>query len=510
MRKAVLLLFGALACWLATGGAAPVGALGVVPPNNPSVNIPASPPVASFSGNPCLPGFLAENNSVTCGNDALQAINAARAVEGVGPMTLPSNWFSLSIPEQLFVVTNLERVDRGLAPFTGILASLDADATTGALLGTDPPVVSGAADRAYGSNWSGNYVSPLVVDYEWMYDDGWGGSQAASQNFDCTSPNAAGCWGHRDNVLAQVPCPCYFGAAFIDPSTNGFTLSYADEFVIPATAEVEPMIFTWAADVVPYLPATTPNGLSIVSITRTADNGGYWLASSSGDVLAFGDAHNYGSLQGQHLNAPIRSMIATPDSKGYWLLGTDGGIFSFGDAGFFGSTGATPLNEPVVAMTPTTDGRGYWLVAADGGIFSFGDAAYLGSLPALGVHVSNVAGIVPTADGHGYWMVGSDGGVFSFGDASYVGSLPALDVHVGDVVGIVPTADGRGYWMVGSDGGVFSFGDASYVGSLPALGVAVRDIVGIAPNSSGNGYWMVGGDGGVFALGGVGYFGSAA
>ncbi len=83
----------------------------------------------------------------------------------------------------------------------------------------------------------------------------------------------------------------------------------------------------------------------------------------------------------------------------------------------------------------------------------------------MGVHVSNIVGIVPTPSGHGYWMVGSDGGVFAFGDAGFVGSLPGLGVHVSNIVGIVPTPSGHGYWMVGSDGGVFAFGDAPFLGS---------------------------------------------
>jgi hypothetical protein len=54
------------------------------------------------------------------------------------------------------------------------------------------------------------------------------------------------------------------------------------------------------------------------------------------------------------------------------------------------------------------------------------------------------------------------------------GSLPARGVQVSDIVGVVPTHDSRGYWIVGSDGGVFAFGDAGFMGSLPALGRALH------------------------------------
>ncbi|MDA8311104.1 MAG: hypothetical protein M0Z46_10935, partial [Actinomycetota bacterium] len=50
-------------------------------------------------------------------------------------------------------------------------------------------------------------------------------------------------------------------------------------------------------------------------------------------------------------------------------------------------------------------------------------AGFYGSLPGMGVHVSDVVGILATPDGHGYWLVGKDGGVFSFGDARFFGSM---------------------------------------------------------------------------------------
>jgi hypothetical protein len=75
-------------------------------------------------------------------------------------------------------------------------------------------------------------------------------------------------------------------------------------------------------------------------------------------------------------------MAATPDGKGYWLVGSAGGVFSFGDATFEGSTGGQHLNAPVVSLV-APDGAGYWLIGADGGVFSFGDAPFDGSLGSL-------------------------------------------------------------------------------------------------------------------------------
>jgi hypothetical protein len=72
---------------------------------------------------------------------------------------------------------------------------------------------------------------------------------------------------------------------------------------------------------------------------------------SDGGVFSFGDASFYGSMGGQHLNAPIVAVTSTPDGKGYWEVGSDGGVFSFGDASFYGSMGGQHLNAPIVAVT---------------------------------------------------------------------------------------------------------------------------------------------------------------
>jgi hypothetical protein len=68
----------------------------------------------------------------TCLRITLDAIDAARAAEGLRPMELPADFPGLTVPEQLFVAIDRERVDRGLAPFAGLTTALDADAQTGA------------------------------------------------------------------------------------------------------------------------------------------------------------------------------------------------------------------------------------------------------------------------------------------------------------------------------------------------------------------------------------------
>ncbi len=250
-----------------------------------------------------------------------------------------------------------------------------------------------------------------------------------------------------------------------------------------------------------------PAPLNSRPIARTPDGKGYWLVGDNGAVLAFGDAHSYGSLAGHPLNQPIVAMAATPDGKGYWLAGTDGGVFCFGDASFYGSAGSLRLNKPILGMAATPDGRGYWLVASDGGIFSYGDARFYGSTGSIRLN-KPVVGMAADSNGKGYWLVASDGGIFSFGSAPFYGSTGSMHLNK-PVDGMAATPDNRGYWMVASDGGIFSFGDARFHGSLGNIHL-VQPITGMAATPDGGGYWMSAADGGVFAGGNAGFYGSGA
>ena len=185
---------------------------------------------------PPIPGAVqAENPSANVATE-LKAIDAARAKEGVGPMYLPKDFNSLSGDEQLFVVIDLERAGRGLPLFSGIVASLDSVAQQGTRVSGQPagtshdpvlPVglsVDPGASLAYSchpvgagsyacdgsgnpgaSIAAGGQTSVLEADYSWMYNDGYGGP-----NSDCKTPNAPGCWGHRDNILAPYPTRTQF------------------------------------------------------------------------------------------------------------------------------------------------------------------------------------------------------------------------------------------------------------------------------------------------------------
>jgi hypothetical protein len=142
--------------------------------------------------------------STECTTAVVAAINHARGLEGVGPMQLPSGFASMTPAQQTFVVSNLERVDRGLQPAAGMVGTLDTAAQTGANNDADPTLpswtIGSFSANRWGSNWAGD-LNALAADYDWMYADGWGTN--GSFNMDCGSAGAAGCWGHRHNILSS-------------------------------------------------------------------------------------------------------------------------------------------------------------------------------------------------------------------------------------------------------------------------------------------------------------------
>ncbi len=200
----------------------------------------------------------------------------------------------------------------------------------------------------------------------------------------------------------------------------------------------------------------------VVGGAPTPDGGGYWTVAADGAVDAYGDAQNFGGMEGTPLNKSIVGMAATPDGGGYWLVASDGGVFSFGDAPYNGSMGGVPLNRPIVGMAADSASGGYWLVAADGGIFSF-NAPFFGSTGNIRLN-QPIVGMSGSPDGAGYWLVASDGGIFTFGDAPFYGSTGNIRLDK-PVTGMAATPDGAGYWLVASDGGIFTFGDAGFAGS---------------------------------------------
>jgi hypothetical protein len=132
-----------------------------------------------------------------CLSGALSAFNSARANEGLGRMQLPSNFFSLNLAQQHFVLVNIERVDRGLWPVAGESSRLNGVGASSGAGGNDVL----PCGNCWGSaNWAGT-MNPFWTHFLWMYDDGPGG------------PNGSDSWGHRHNILvSNWPGPLLMGA----------------------------------------------------------------------------------------------------------------------------------------------------------------------------------------------------------------------------------------------------------------------------------------------------------
>jgi hypothetical protein len=173
----------------------PVQAASAAAISNPAQNVAPSPSYWTL----CVQQGAA---SQQCTDTIVQAINSARSFEGVGPMTLPSGFDSLTTAQQTFVVSNLERVDRGLPPVVGMVDSLNSLAESAAHDDADPMLSGGSIGalqvNGWSSIWAGD-LNALAADYDWMYNDGW--SPQGSYNLDCQSASASGCWGHRNAIL---------------------------------------------------------------------------------------------------------------------------------------------------------------------------------------------------------------------------------------------------------------------------------------------------------------------
>jgi hypothetical protein len=220
--------------------------------NSASGNANTANPPQNIAPNP---NFLAacypHNAGPTCMAEVEQATSAARATEGLGPMRLPSNFGSLTPAEQLFVITDIERVDRGLPPFVGLVDALDADALAGAQGNTDPgPSLAppGMHVIAWGSNWAEN-GNPLGSNYFWMYDDG-----PNSGNIDCTAAGQSGCWGHRDNILSLSDYQALYGGTLLmgaGEAYGTFNNQWTSDatLMVLASGPVPPLSYTWDAAV---------------------------------------------------------------------------------------------------------------------------------------------------------------------------------------------------------------------------------------------------------------------
>lgn len=205
---------------------------------------PQTPPANGSGGN--------------CATDAdcLAAANTVRAAqEGLPPLVLPSNWTTLTAPEQMFVDTNMERVSRGLPAIANLVNTYDGEVQTGMATDNDPNLVE---QVGWDSIWAGGNQTVLGAMYGWLYDDGVG-----SGNLDCNSPTDPGCWGHRNAILDNAGAsiaPNEMDA--IVGTDNSGQPSYAAALVQnPNPTPAANIVFTWAQEQ-QFLAAPTLGGVA--------------------------------------------------------------------------------------------------------------------------------------------------------------------------------------------------------------------------------------------------------
>jgi hypothetical protein len=225
---------------------------------NPTSN---TAPSSAFS-TACAGMGTTKADNDACDAAALVDFNAVRAAEGLGPMTLPHQFDTLTVPLQLLAISDVERVDRGLVPVIGLSSAIDSLAQQGADTDDDPPFPDPFHGSSGGANWAGAGNSVLLDDFYWMYDDGLG-----SPNGDCTQGDQSRCWGHRDDIIGNgYDAPVLMGTAVKYKTADG--TSMAEEFIGGDTSDSADVAPTWA-----MISASKPVSLSRTSARVSVDTG---------------------------------------------------------------------------------------------------------------------------------------------------------------------------------------------------------------------------------------------
>jgi hypothetical protein len=330
-RPLVLVVVSILS-WAAGGGAAWAG--GILPPNNPPSNIPPNPNIFSA----CNPGYQFDT-SWKCVAASIAAIDQARALEGVGPMDLPANYLSLTPDLQLFVLTNLERVDRGLPPIQGLTTQLNQAALQGAQQEADPTIPPNYPFTLYGSIWAGGLSNPAEAMYLFMYYDGYPGP-----NGDCNYPSAPGCWSHRDVILASYQCnPCTAGSAAIASSALAYSPSYAEILVGDASGASYSYTATWTSLYANPTPAPVVQGVSPSAV----------VTGSSTQVTVSGSNLNNAVLVYVG-STPVTSFVSDTSSQLSFVVPSSvaSGIYDVRVVTLGGESAQTASDRLVVAPQP--------------------------------------------------------------------------------------------------------------------------------------------------------------
>ena len=206
-------------------------------------------------------------------------------------MSLPSTWTTLTPPEQLFVLTNLERIDRGIAPIEGLAADLNAYAQAGAnsrhATRSFPPYATSGGSTYASTSSLGTAMA------EWMYDDGPGGTNVGL-------PRAG-----RRRLLG--PPRTSFRAQYAAPALMGVGNGPATTQLFVGGDTIDAPYFTWA-QVTPFLPVGVfPYGVndSVTPGTSQTSTIQLWASGQYMNIsVAQSGGRGCSTLSGTNCNLP--------------------------------------------------------------------------------------------------------------------------------------------------------------------------------------------------------------
>lgn len=242
--------------------------------------------------------YIEGSQSKACGTAILNQMNTVNKSEGAEKVVLPPDYYQLTPAEQVFVITNLNRLAFGLPAIPAMNADANAYAlgntSSGALGNTDPSVPGALSTGQSVVAWDGNWAEDINVlssDFNWMYNDGLG-----SFNIDCTTTKTSGCWGHRDNILENWDTlltnagwtSINLAAGAAEVAINGMESITYDAI---ATTTPAPPSFTWdtilasyaAAGLEPVVPFTTsrPTLTSGALVRISGSSELYWVSGGT-------------------------------------------------------------------------------------------------------------------------------------------------------------------------------------------------------------------------------------
>ena len=246
--------------WLAPVAQAQVSRAAIT---DPPENVPRTAAMA----------LACSNGAQPCQQAVVEAIDQARAAEGIGPSSSLPITTALPLPSSCSCWPTWNESTAVCAGFIGLSSKLDALAQSAAAAASDP---DGPSGTRWGSNWAGGEASALLADYDWMYDDGPG-----SPNMDCTNTLADGCWDHRRNVLGDYgPRPAMGAAVTMVKGVTSMTELFTSgpprqlDYALRTTANSQ-LVLPGALEI-----GTTP-GVANSAMLTVRNGGGAFEASAS-------------------------------------------------------------------------------------------------------------------------------------------------------------------------------------------------------------------------------------